>query len=210
MHGAIAEMAAGFADPVHYARMTFRATLYAMARPGRVFDAETVLAPPAPLGPVAGAVTLGLIDSDTPVWLDTVLRTAAVEDYLRFHTGCPVTDDQGRAAFGLIADLANLPDLDDFSFGSPEYPDRSTTLVIQVDALVPGRGACFTGPGIETGRWMAAAPLDDDFWRAAQRNNARFPLGLDFIFTTDGAVAACPRSTAVAIMDVPGSDYAEH
>lgn len=197
MHSTMAEMAAGFVDPVHDAQIIFRATLDAMARPGRVFDVETVLAPPAPLGPVAGAVALGLVDNDTPVWLDTVLRTAAVEDYLRFHTGCPVTDDQGRAAFGLIADLANLPDFDDFAYGSPEYPDRSATLIIQVDSLVSGQGVRFTGPGIETEHRIAAAPLDDDFWRAAQRNHGRFPLGLDFILTSEGAVAACPRSTVI-------------
>ena len=199
MHSTMAEMAAGFVDPVHDAQIIFRATLDAMSQPGRVFDVETVLAPPAPLGPVAGAVALGLVDNDTPVWLDTVLRTAAVEDYLRFHTGCPITDDQGRAAFALIADLANLPDFEDFAYGNPEYPDRSATLIIQVDSLTAGHGVRFTGPGIETEHVIAATPLDDDFWRAVQRNNARFPLGLDFIFTTECAVAACPRSTLIDI-----------
>ena len=199
MHAVAATVATGFLDPVHEAQSVFRATLDAMSRPGRIIEAKTQVTAPAPLSALAGAVALTLIDNDTPVWLDTVLRTAAVEDYLQFHTGCPITADPGEAMFGLIADLAHMPDFDDFAFGEVEYPDRSVTLILQVDAMFAKPGVNFTGPGIEREHAITIDPLGDDFWRSVQRNNARFPLGIDFIFTTDDAVAACPRSTVVKL-----------
>lgn len=199
MQAVTATVATGFLDPVHEAQSVFRATLDAMSRPGRIIDATTQLSAPAPLSALAGAVALTLVDNDTPVWLDTVLRTAAVEDYLQFHTGCPITADPGEAMFGLIADLAHMPDFDDFAFGEVEYPDRSVTLILQVEAMTAKPGVRFSGPGVEREHVITIDPLDDEFWRSVQRNNARFPLGIDFIFTTDDTVSACPRSTVVKL-----------
>ena len=199
MQAVAATVATGFLDPVHEAQSVFRSTLDAMSRPGRIIDVATQVTAPAPLSAVAGAVALTLVDNDTPVWLDTVLRTAAVEDYLQFHTGCPITSDPGEAEFGLIADLAHMPDFDDFGFDETEYPDRSVTLILQVDAMQSRSGVHFSSPGIECEHVIGIDPLDDEFWRTVQRNNARFPLGIDFIFTSDEAVAVCPRSTAVKL-----------
>lgn len=203
MHAVTASVATGFQDPVHEAQSVFQATLDAMSRPGRIIDVATQLTAPAPLSAVAGAVALTLVDNDTPVWLDTVLRTAAVEDYLQFHTGCPITADPGEATFGLIADLAHMPDFDDFAFGETEHPDRSVTLILQVDAMFDAMAARrvvrFSGSGIEREHAIAVDPLDDEFWRTVQRNNARLPLGLDFIFTSDDAVVACPHGTSVKL-----------
>jgi alpha-D-ribose 1-methylphosphonate 5-triphosphate synthase subunit PhnH len=132
----------GFADPVFDAQSIFRAVMDAMARPGTVMPVGPFAKPPAPLSATAAAVALTLCDHDTPVWLDSQLAaTAAVYSWLGFHAGAPLVDMPSEAAFALAASPAGLPPLDHFAQGTQEYPDRSTTLILQVDALSSGIGA---------------------------------------------------------------------
>src|SRR5690606_29695454 len=83
-------MAGGFRAPVFDAQAVFRAVRDAMARPGTTRPVPALAQPPLPLLPTAAAVALALCDHDTPVWLDPPLRrTAAVADWLTFHTSAP-------------------------------------------------------------------------------------------------------------------------
>ncbi|MDF0601131.1 phosphonate C-P lyase system protein PhnH [Psychromarinibacter sp. C21-152] len=183
-----ASLQGGFADPAPQAATAFRAILNAMARPGRI---ETVAgaAPPAPLSPAAGAVLLTLCDADTGLYLAGDTDTEAVRDWVRFHLGAPLTGP-GEAAFAL-GRWAALQPLSAYPAGTPDYPDRSTTLIVEMDGL-SADGATLRGPGI---RDTARLSLPET---AAFRANRRlFPLGLDFIFTAGAQVAALPRSTEV-------------
>src|SRR4029453_8597860 len=93
---------------------------------------------------------LTLFDHDTPVWLDPEMSgTPDVARWLKFHTSAPVVADSSACHFALIGDAQNLPSLDRFAFGSDEYPDRSTTLILQVDSLTSGPAFELTGPGID-------------------------------------------------------------
>ena len=134
----------GFADaPVESAR-AFRAALDAMARPGRIHEVAGA-APPAPLSVAAGILLLTLADRTTPVFLAPSHDRAEVRDWLAFHTGAPV----GTAAEAVFAlgTWAALQPLGRFPMGTPEYPDRSVTLIVEQDGLHP-EGARLTGPGI--------------------------------------------------------------
>jgi alpha-D-ribose 1-methylphosphonate 5-triphosphate synthase subunit PhnH len=132
----------GFADPVFDAQSVFRAVMDAMARPGAVQPVKAHAAPPAPLSATAAAVALTLVDHDAPLWLDPVLAgSRAVRAYLAFHTGAPVVEVPGEAAFALVADPLGLGALAEFAQGTQEYPDRSTTLIVEVDALSSDVGA---------------------------------------------------------------------
>ncbi|MGE8129865.1 phosphonate C-P lyase system protein PhnH [Methylobacterium sp. NPDC080182] len=191
-------LAPGFADPVHDAQDTFRAVMDALARPGRVRPLTPDLAPPAPLTPELAAVALTLTDADTPVWLDPALAAAPeVAEYLRFHTGAPLTGDPAAAAFALVSDPARCPPLSRFAPGTPAYPDTATTLVLALDALAEGEGLCLSGPGIRGTAGIAPAPLPDGFAAQLAENRAGFPLGVDLILTAPGRVAGLPRSTTV-------------
>ena len=75
--------------------------------------------------------------------------TADVAKWLKFHTSAPVVADSSIASFALIGDPENLPALDRFAFGSNEYPDRSTTLILQVESLTDGPAVELQGPGID-------------------------------------------------------------
>ena len=82
--------------------------------------------------------------------------------------------------------------LSSYPIGTPEYPDRSTTLIVEC-AELEAAGATLRGPGIKS---EAALSLPET--RAFQSNRALFPLGLDFIFTCGNRLAALPRSTEVS------------
>ena len=187
----------GFADPVHDSGQAFRGLLMAMARPGSVHALDFEVEPPAPLTPAMAAAVLTLADLDTPIWLDPDAASGHAADYFRFHCGCPVTDDPGRASFAVAARGAALPALDRFSLGSELHPERSTTLLVQVAALDGGLPMLLGGPGIEDRTMFAPQGLDPDFWAMRRTLAPLYPQGIDVILVTTGQAACLPRTTLV-------------
>ena len=188
-------IAAGFADPALDAQATFRCLLEAIAHPGRIVTAPPGLpAPPAPLLAPAYAAALTLLDFETPIWVDPALATPAVIDSLRLHCGCPIVA-QREARFALLAG-SGAP-LAAFDQGTPEYPDRSATLIWQVEGLAAGRGVRLAGPGIRTSTLLHVEGLPADFWALWGMCHRQFPLGVDVVFVTKDRLAALPRSIEV-------------
>ncbi len=188
----------GFARPVFEAQAMFRAIMDAMAQPGSVQPCDASVLPPAPLTPTAAAVALTLCDQDTPVWLDAPLAaSAAAAAWLGFHSGARIVADRADAQFALVADPAHLPDLSGFAQGSQDYPDRSATLILQLDTLTEGSPLVLRGPGIEVEARLAPAPLPAQFSAFWQRNGASFPRGVDLILVAPDGVAALPRTTRI-------------
>ncbi|MDF1715896.1 MAG: phosphonate C-P lyase system protein PhnH [Antarcticimicrobium sp.] len=182
-------IAGGFSDPAIESARAFRAAMNVMARPGEIRDLD-MARPPAPLSAAAGTLLLTLCDPETGVHLAGACDSAEMRGWLAFHTGAPVVSaDRAGFAVGRWADL--LP-LDRFRIGTPEYPDRSATLIVELEALQQA-GASLRGPGIKD---SAALSLPDP---AALAGNAMlYPLGLDFFFTCGGRIAALPRSTQIS------------
>ena len=153
----VSELPAGFADKVLSAQSTFRSVMDAMAHPGSVQRIAAVTGAPSPVMRGAAAIALTLFDHDTPVWLDAPMsETSDVTKWLKFHTGAPVIRDSSICSFALIGDARALPALDRFAFGSNEYPDRSTTLILQVGSLSRGPSLELRGPGIDGGAVLQA------------------------------------------------------
>ena len=189
----------GFADAALGSQSVFRAVMDAMAMPGTVRPLPALVTPPAPLSPVAAAVALTLVDADTPVWLDPPLaRVAAVREWLEFQSGAPVVDRPAEAHFALIAEPASMPSLENFAQGSQNYPDRSATLILQVDGFDAGERLVLEGPGIEATQRLAAHPMPRHFCEQWRQNNARFPRGVDLVLAGPDAVVALPRTTRIA------------
>lgn len=181
-------LSGGFADPPLQSARAFRALLEAMARPGHI---ETVAGatPPPPLSVAAGVALLTLADPTTPVHLAGAADCAPVRDWIAFHIGAPMgAAEEAAFALGRWQDL--LP-VTRFRIGQPDYPDRSATLIVELDRLTP-EGACLTGPGIQTATWLSLPET-----AAFRANQALFPLGFDTIFTCGDRLAALPRSTRV-------------
>ena len=178
----------GFTDPARDAARAFRAALQAMARPGRIGTVAGV-APPAPCSVAAGALILTLCDTTTPLHLAPSHDDEALRGWITFHTGAPFVGPE-RAMFALGTWDALHP-VTRFSPGTAEYPDRSATLIVELDRLGPD-GATLTGPGIETQAHLSLPEV-----AAFQQNRRRFPLGFDTYLTCGDRLAGLPRSTHV-------------
>jgi alpha-D-ribose 1-methylphosphonate 5-triphosphate synthase subunit PhnH len=199
----IADPGAGFADLVHDAQGAFRALLQAMARPGTRQRIACSLAPPAPLTTVLAAVALTLLDHETSFALCGAGNLAAAHRYIAFHTGAKRSPELGPAAFVLAAGAAHLPNLEQLAQGTPEYPDRSATLLPALDeAAGDGVPVRLTGPGIKSATSLCLPGLEAPFWRQAQANHARYPLGVDMVFCLGDSIVALPRSTRIHLEGV--------
>jgi alpha-D-ribose 1-methylphosphonate 5-triphosphate synthase subunit PhnH len=196
----------GVADHVHDAQAVFRAVLDAMARPGTIHPVTDAHGG-APYEATAAAVMAMLADHETTVWLDAPLAARPeVADHLRFTTGTRIVAEPIAATFALVSDPATMPPLAAFASGTPEYPDRSTTLVLMVARLGADGADALTlaGPGIPHTAALAVAPQPADLAAQLVANRARFPMGVDLILVAPGEVAALPRS--VRIVDTGGAE----
>lgn len=190
-------MRAGLADPVLDAQGIFRSVLDALAHPGRVVTVPSALEPPTPLGPATAAVCLTLLDFETPVWLDPAARTPEVLAYLRFHCGAPICQSPEDAAFSVLADGLHLFPLGRFQTGSDEYPDRSTTVIVQAGKILEGVGRRLTGPGIDGERQIDLQGVSGRLWDMLRENQSLFPRGIDVLVTAGPRLVGLPRTTRV-------------
>jgi alpha-D-ribose 1-methylphosphonate 5-triphosphate synthase subunit PhnH len=198
----VAELPAGFADKVLSAQSTFRAVMDTMARPGSVQRIRAVTGAPAPMMHGTAAIALTLFDHDTPVWLDGAMSaTSDVAKWLKFHTSAPVIADSSASSFAVIGDAQNLPPLDRLAFGSNEYPDRSTTLMLQIDSLTSGPAFELTGPGID-GAAVLQATIPANLLEQLEINATLFPRGIDVVLVHDDAIVAIPRTARLAAQGV--------
>jgi len=192
----VAELPAGFADKVLSAQSVFRSVMDAMARPGSIQRIAPTAGTPAVMMRGTAAIALTLFDHDTPIWLDgRMSATSDVAKWLKFHTSAPVVVDSSIASFALVADPENLPSLDRFAFGSNEYPDRSTTLILQVESLTDGPAVELRGPGIDGSAALRASIQPQDLFERLAINATLFPRGIDVVLVHDDTIVAIPRTT---------------
>lgn len=183
-----APLSGGFADSPRDASRAFRALLKAMAQPGQIEPLQGAVGP-APLSPAAATLLLTLCDQTTGLFLAPSHDAPALRDWITFHIGAPfVASNEAMFALGTWAALGPL---ERFPIGTPEYPDRSATLIVEVEVLSM-KGAALSGPGIKKTALLSLPETD-----AFRANRARFPLGFDCYFTCANRVAGLPRSTHV-------------
>jgi alpha-D-ribose 1-methylphosphonate 5-triphosphate synthase subunit PhnH len=145
----------------------------------------------------AFAALLTLCDYATPVWLaqaDTALGSA-----LRFHTGAPLVDEPGEAAFAYIHDASAMPALESFALGEAESPEHSVTLLIRVEALTGGTPVVLSGPGIQHTTTIAPVGLPEHFWRERATLAPLFPCGIDCYLVCGSTLIGLPRTTQAKV-----------
>ncbi len=193
----------GFDDPVHDAQRVFRCVLDALAYPGRIVDLAHGPDGPA-YGGLAGlpdsvprslaAVLLALTDADAPVCL-LPADAPALAALLRFHAGTPILAQPEGAAFAAVLDPEFALPLDQFDRGTPDYPDRSTTVLVVLPALEGGPAVQLRGPGIAETVRIAPQGLPAAFWRERAALQIDFPLGVDLILCAGNRLLALARTT---------------
>ena len=194
-----AEVLPGFANPILDSQAAFRSIMDAMASPGTLVEVGRSLPSVEGVDPAALCFLMALCDQSTSVWLGGDRDQSALVRYLAFHTGAPLAKRPDDAAFALIAEPARLPPLVAFSTGDQEYPERSTTVLIQVASLTAGPPVRLEGPGIRDQATIRPAGLDPAFWSAFAANRDLYPCGVDVILTSGSELLALPRSVIVEI-----------
>jgi alpha-D-ribose 1-methylphosphonate 5-triphosphate synthase subunit PhnH len=189
----------GFSDAVFNSQEVFRALMDAMASPGQVIEVGNLTAAPSPISSVAASVAATLFDHDATVWCDkSITGSAAAIGWLKFHTGLELTTNPSDAQFALIGDLETMPSFESFAKGTSEYPDRSTTIILQVDGFNRPDELTLKGPGIQEAQVFAPSQLPRMFVDQWAANRGAFPRGIDLIFAGKGALAALPRTTRIS------------
>jgi alpha-D-ribose 1-methylphosphonate 5-triphosphate synthase subunit PhnH len=189
----------GFSDAVFNSQKVFRALMDAMASPGRAIDIGNLITAPTPISATAGAVAATLFDQDANVWCDKpITGSVPAMGWLKFHTGLEVTSNPSDAQFALISELETMPSLESFSKGTSEYPDRSTTIILQIENFEGPEELTLSGPGIEFTRTFAPSRLPRMFVEQWTANRGIFPRGVDLIFAGRSALAALPRTTRIS------------
>ncbi|SFJ35338.1 phosphonate C-P lyase system protein PhnH [Celeribacter neptunius] len=178
-----------FEAPPQDAARAFRAALEALARPGTIHEIKGGQAP-APVSEAAASLLLTLCDPETPLCLMGRHDTPEIRDWIAFQIGAPIVGPES-AMFALGTWTALQP-ITNFLIGTPEYPDRSTTLIVEMEALSQD-GATLAGPGIKETATLALPDIEP-----FQMNHALFPLGVDFYFTAGTQIAGLPRSTRIS------------
>lgn len=188
---------AGFSNAALESQRVFRQCLQALSRPGVVVEVAAKLRGMEPLRAATAALLLTLADYETTVWLDGAARKAPdVGAFLRFHTGAPICDRPEDADFAVVLDPLAMPRLSDFKQGTAEYPDRSTTVLVQV-ARIRETGPVFKGPGINGSISFWADPLPADFATQLAGNRQSFPCGVDILLVAPAGIVGLPRSSTI-------------
>jgi alpha-D-ribose 1-methylphosphonate 5-triphosphate synthase subunit PhnH len=184
----------GFTDMVSESQASFRTVMDAFSYPALAQDFSARASAWGAMPATMVTLLLTLVDQDTAIWLD---KPYSEDDELRaciaFYCGAPIFAEPARAAFAFISDAARIGDFAQFAQGDPDFPDRSTTLVVQTGGLESGPHM-FSGPGVREPRAFGADGLVADFSAQWRMNRRSFPLGVDLIFVTDAKIVALPRS----------------
>src|SRR5262249_61883677 len=120
-----------------------------------------------------------LLGVETPLWLDAAAHVPEVTEWLRFHCGVPLVDAPEFARFALIVAPSTMRGFDAFDAGTDALPDRSATLILQVEGLEEGLGRRLAGPGIAEAAHLAAHGGPAGFWPFQPAPPPRFPPGSD-------------------------------
>lgn len=193
------EITPGFADPVLESQAIFRRALHALSRPGDIVDIDCRAEFPHGMHRAAGGLLLVLLDQDTRLWLAPSVASESIAAYLRFHTGCRLVERHVEADVAFIGGTEELPRLASFALGTEDYPERSATVVIQLERLVSHAGWTLRGPGIAERSTFAPSGLDDRFVRQWCELNQWFPRGIDVFLTSGSRLAGLPRTTRIEV-----------
>lgn len=177
----------------------FRTSLNALSYPGRPLEMPLDCALPRQGQGAAASLLLGLLDSDTTLWMSPSVLHSDATPWLRFHTGCKVVEDVSTAQFIWVAYGDSLPQMSSLMLGSDAYPDQSATCIIETQGFdTDVTDLVLKGPGIEGERTLKVLGLPDAFLEQWTNNHGIFPRGVDVFLTDATHVIGLPRTTRIS------------
>ena len=189
----------GFTHEAFGSQAVFRTSLNAMSYPGRPLEIPLDCVLPSLGHGAAAALLLGLLDSDTTLWMSPSVREGDAGPWLRFHTGCQVSDDVNNAQFIWVAHSDSLPQISSMMQGSEDYPDQSATCIIEIqDFDMESEELVLQGPGIDGNCSLKVLGLPDAFVEQWQNNHRIFPRGIDVFLTNASHIVGLPRTTRIS------------
>jgi len=189
----------GFHSEVFDSQKVFRHLLNAMANPGIIMDIDVDLFCPGNLHHASGAISLALLDFETPLWSDLENESKEIQ-WIKFHTGAPYTYTKKTALFALCTDFKNLEEPQTFNQGNDESPHHSSTLIIETKKIDRKKKIRLTGPGIKTEIFIELKGIKDSFLTQRSLLHKNYPLGVDMIFVWGSSFVAIPRTSKLEVL----------
>ncbi len=178
----------------------FRTIMRAMANPGAIHRLGDFASTPGTDGVQLLADTL--LDQEVTFCVIGDHRASELEDRLYERTKSRITD-LSLADF-IIVTGGGKGRLLAANRGTPEYPDRGSTVLFGVDSLIEGSPSDFSvhlsGPGIPGERYVKIHGIAPDMIRHLRELNSEYPLGVDSIFVDNKDCITCiPRSSQIKL-----------
>lgn len=184
-------------ENVHFTQRTFRTLLNCFARPGTVGQLEHRYSV-AGLYTETVTVIFSLIDSE--VSFQTVGEQIEINQQIRALSGGQIKPEH-MADFVIVPHSATeqqqLDTISSAKIGDLVDPQKSATIIVEIDETTPAIPIELTGPGIEEAE-VIKMNISKELLALRDSKNKEFPLGVDFIFIErSGHVIALPRTTKV-------------
>jgi alpha-D-ribose 1-methylphosphonate 5-triphosphate synthase subunit PhnH len=203
----LSDIGTGFHDISLGSQSAFRSALEALSYPGRAVPLDITFEAPKAAHASASGLLLALLEPGSRLWLSPSLVNTDAATWIVFHTDCRITPHQQEADFAWIKNWDELPALENFALGTDEYPDHSTTCVIDIATQSLPTATIselsLVGPGIARtstiGQLSATADQLAGFVSQWAQNHASFPRGVDVFFATSTGLIGLPRTTRVEI-----------
>ena len=204
----LSEVGAGFQDIALGSQSIFRAALEALSYPGRHVTVNALFEAPAAANLSSSGLLLALLEPGSRLWLSPSLVGTDAAAWIVFHTNCEITQHPSDAEFAWIKNWKELPKFSSLCLGTDEYPDHSTTCVVDVMPShdnVPPSLFTLTGPGIKdfaTIELQFMSPSErETFIQERSLNHALFPCGVDLFLATAQGLIGLPRTTCIELSD---------
>jgi alpha-D-ribose 1-methylphosphonate 5-triphosphate synthase subunit PhnH len=83
--------------------------------------------------------------------------------------------------------------LDCFRVGPSEYPDKATTIVVQVDDILPAAVNKYPNILFDNTVQLDLKGVPNKFWNQWWQLSGLYPLGVDIFFTCDDVLIALSK-----------------
>ena len=184
----------GFKNKTFESQEAFHLILQATANPGKKVKFMNHNYSQEDLHISSVNIIFTLLDLDTNVFIQSAQENT-ISNFIKLHTGSPITKNKVESDFAVVTD-GDL-DFDSFNEGLDQYPDKATTLIIQIQSMSQGEDFVLSGPGIKNSNRITLSGIPHNFKEKVNANSSKFPLGVDIFLTCKNELISLPRTIKI-------------